>query len=215
MADQSALRRLAARILGGLAIALLIVGFIWFVDKMMSMKSSKAERQVQNIQIIRPPPPPPPPPDQPPPPPPEKVEQPLPQDKPAPTPDEPDQQPPDTLANDGPATAGGDAFGMHQGAGGPLIGGTGTAPFAWYTTRMRDAIRERLSASPCIKAAKGSISTRIVVAADGHVKQINLTTSTGNPRVDECVEKALAGYTSVGTEPPRDMPEAVEMRVVF
>jgi len=54
-----------------------------------------------------------------------------------------------------------------------------------------------------------------VLSADGRIKQISLTTSTGNPRMDECVEKALAGYTSVGTEPPNGMPEAVEMRVVF
>jgi protein TonB len=201
--------------LGGAALLLLLLGFVWFVTKMLSLKSSQPERQMQTIQVIRVPPPPPPPPEQPPPPPPEKVEQALPQDKPQATPDQPDQKPPDTLANDGPATAGGDAFGMHQGSGGPLIGGTGTAPFAWYTTRMLDGIRERLSASPCIKSAKGSISTRIVVAADGRVKHINLTTTTGDARVDECVEKALAGYTNVGTDPPAGMPEAVEMRVVF
>jgi protein TonB len=201
--------------LGGVAVLLLIIAFVWFVARMMSMKSSQPERQVQTIQLIRPPPPPPPPPDQPPPPPPEKVEQQVPQDKPQPTPDQPDQAPPDTLANDGPATAGSDAFGMHQGSGGPLIGGTGTAPFAWYTSRLRDAIKERLSASPCVKSAKGSVSTRIVVAADGRVKQISLTTTTGDARVDECVEKALSGYANVGTDPPNGMPEAVELRIVF
>jgi protein TonB len=216
VADQSTLRRVSARIVGGIGIVLLIIGFVWFVGKMLSLKSSKPERTVQTIQIIRPPPPPPPPPDQPPPPPPpEKIEQELPQDKPEATPDEPDQQAPDVLANDGPAAAGSDAFGMHQGSGGALIGGTGTAPFAWYTGRMRDAIKERLAASPCTKSAKGSLSTRIVVGADGHIKQIKLTTSTGNARVDECVEKALSGYTSVGTDPPNGMPESVELRVVF
>jgi hypothetical protein len=59
------------------------------------------------------------------------------------------------------------------------------------------------------------LSTRIVVAADGHIKQINLTTTTGNARVDDCVQKTLAGYTSVGTDPPSGMPESVELRVVF
>jgi len=212
VADQSALRRLASRILGGAAVLLLIFLFVSFVGKMMSMKSTKPQRQVQNITVFRPPPPPPP--DQPPPPPPEKVEQQLPQDQP-PTPDEPDQAPPDTLANEGPATAGGDAFGMHQGSGGAPLGGSGSAPFAWYTTRMRDAIKERLAASPCVKSAKGSLSTRIVVSADGRVKQIKLTASTGNSRVDECVEKALSGYASVGMDPPSGMPEAVELRIVF
>jgi protein TonB len=215
VAERGALRRLASRVLAGISALVLIYLFVSFVDKMMSMKSTKQERQVQNIQIIRPPPPPPPPPDQPPPPPPEKIEQQLPQDQPQPTPDEPDQAPPDTLANDGPATAGGDAFGMHQGSGGTSLGGTGTAPFAWYTTRLRDAIKERLSGSPCIKSAKGSLSTRIVVSADGRIKQIKLMASTGNSRVDECVEKTLSGYTSVGADPPSGMPEAVDLRVVF
>jgi periplasmic protein TonB len=214
MADQNSSRAFFRRILGGVAAVVLIGAFIWFVGKMTSLKSTKAERQVQTVQIIRPPPPPPPPPEQPPPPPPEKVEQPLPKDTPEQKPDEPDQQPPDTLANDGPATAGGDAFGMHQGPGGGVIGGNGTAPFAWYTNRVRDAIKERLAGAPCVKSAKGSISTQVVVAPDGHVKQVKLTTSTGNARLDECVDKALASITNVG-DPPAGMPEAVNLRVVF
>src|ERR1700722_3925963 len=104
MADQNSSRVFLRRILGGVAAVVLIGAFIWFVGKMTSSKSTKPERQVQTVQIIRPPPPPPPPPEQPPPPPPEKVEQPLPKDTPDQKPDEPDQQPPDTLANDGPAT---------------------------------------------------------------------------------------------------------------
>jgi periplasmic protein TonB len=209
------LRRLVTRGLTGAAALLLIAGFVWFVNQMMSLKSTKPERKVQSVQIIRPPPPPPPPPEQPPPPP-EKVEQPLPQEKPdQPPEDQPDQQPPDTLANDGPATAGGDAFGMHQGSGGSFIGGNGTAPFAWYTNRMRDAIKDRLAASPCVKSAKGSISTRVTLGSDGHVKQIKLTTTTGNPRVDECVDKALASISNVGADAPPGMPESVSLKVVF
>jgi protein TonB len=214
MADKGAQRRLVTRILGGMAALVLIAGFIWFVNKMMSLKSIKPQRQIQSVQIIRPPPPPPPPPDQPPPPP-VKVEQPLPQDKPEQPPDQEDQSPPDTLANDGPATAGGDAFGMHQGSGGSFIGGNGNAPFAWYTNRMRDAIKERLSSAACVKSAKGSISTRVLVGSDGRVKQIELTTTTGNPRVDDCVNKVLASITNVGAEPPAGMPEAVNLKVVF
>jgi protein TonB len=215
MADNEAPRRIIGRFLAGAAAILLIAGFVWFVGKMMSLKSVKQERRVETVQIIRPPPPPPPPPDQPPPPPPEKVEQPLPQDKPEPTPDQPDQTPPDTLANEGPATAGSDAFGMHQGSGGSIIGGSGTAPFAWYTNRLRDTIKEKLTESPCVKSAKGSISTQVRVGADGHLKQVKLTTTTGNTKVDECVDKVLASISSVGADPPQGMPEAVNLRVVF
>jgi protein TonB len=215
MADNQGPRRLIARILGGAAAVLLIIGFVWFVGQMMSLKSVKQERRVETVQIIRPPPPPPPPEQPPPPPPPEKIEQPLPQDKPDQPKDEPDQAPPDTLANEGPATAGSDAFGMHQGSGGSVIGGNGTAPFAWYTNRLRDAIKEKLTDSPCVKSAKGSISTQVLVGADGRLKQVKLTTTTGNARVDECVDKVLASISGVGADPPQGMPEAVNLRVVF
>ena len=70
-------------ILGAIIAVLLVAGFVWFVRTMMASKTSKPERQVQVVQIIRPPPPPPS--DQPPPPPPEKTEQALPKDLPAAT----------------------------------------------------------------------------------------------------------------------------------
>ncbi|HUO20251.1 MAG TPA: TonB C-terminal domain-containing protein [Steroidobacteraceae bacterium] len=205
-------REAATRIAGGLAALLMIGGFAEFVHKMMSLKASKPSRQIETIQLIRPPPPPPPP-DQPPPPP-EKVEQPLPQDKPQPTPDEPQQQAPDLLANAGPGAAGSDAFGMHQGAGG-FIGGTGTAPYAWYTNRMRDEIKNTLAKSSCVKSARGSVTTRVLLGAGGQVKHIELTTSTGSERVDECLDKALASITQVGADPPPGMPAIVNLKLVF
>jgi len=117
---------------------------------------------------------------------------------------------------DAEGSAGADAFGLAARHGGSdLIGGTGSAPYAWYTNRMRDAIKERLTAAPCTKSAKGTVSTRILVGADGHVKQIKLTTTTGNAKVDECVDKVLASITTVGDAPPPGMPEQVNLRVVF
>jgi periplasmic protein TonB len=217
MAGEEPRRKAVIKYVGGLLAALVLVcGFVYLVKTMMALKISKPERQVQTIQLIKPPPPPPPDqPPPPPPPPPEKIEQQLPQDKPDPTPDQPEQQAPDVLANDGPASAGSDSFGMHQGSGGGVLGGTGTAPFAWYTDKMRDVIKDKLSNTSCVKSAKGSISTRIVVGADGRVKHIELTTTTGNPRLDECVDTALASITRVGAEPPPGMPEAINLRVVF
>jgi periplasmic protein TonB len=214
MANKGTQRRLVSRIAAALCGALLIAGFAWFVHTMMGLKGSKPQRMVQTVQIIRPPPPPPP--DQPPPPPPEKTEEPLPKDEPKPEPDQPDQAPDQPLGIDADGSAGGDAFGLAARRGGAdLIGGTGSAPFAWYTNRMRDAIKERLAAAPCTKSAKGSLSTRIVVGADGRVKQIKLTTTTGNARIDECVDKVLASITTLGDAPPPGMPEQVNLRVVF
>jgi hypothetical protein len=59
------------------------------------------------------------------------------------------------------------------------------------------------------------LSTRVLVGADGHVKQIKLMAGTGNAQVDECVDKVLASITSLGDAPPPGMPEQVNLRVVF
>jgi protein TonB len=211
--QRSTVRRNVSRLLGVLVGILLLLGFIGFVHTMMGAKTGKTTRQVQIVQIIRPPPPPP---DQPPPPPPEKVPDPLPKDVPEPTPDQPDQAPDQPLGLDADGSAGGDAFGLAARRGGSdLIGGTGSAPFAWYTNRMRDAIKDRLTSAPCTKSAKGSVSTRVLLAADGRVKQIKLTTGTGNVQVDECVDKVLASITTLGDAPPPGMPEQVNLRIVF
>jgi periplasmic protein TonB len=211
--QRSTVRRNVSRLLGVLVGILLLLGFVGFVHTMMGAKTGKTTRQVQIVQIIRPPPPPP---DQPPPPPPEKVPDPLPKDVPEPTPDQQDQAPDQPLGLDADASAGGDAFGLAaRRGGGDLIGGTGSAPFAWYTNRMRDAIKDRLAAAPCTKSAKGSVSTRVLVAADGRIKQIKLTAGTGNVQVDDCVDKVLASITTLGDAPPPGMPEQVNLRVVF
>jgi periplasmic protein TonB len=214
VADQRSLRRNLSRLAGAVFGILLLLGFTWFVREMTGAKTGKTTRTVQTVQIIRPPPPPP---DQPPPPPPEKSPEPIPKDQPDPTPEQqPDQAPDQPLGVDAEGTAGGDAFGLaaRQG-GGDLIGGTGTAPFAWYTNRMRDAIKDRLSEAPCTKSAKGSLSTRVVVAADGHIKEIKLMAGTGNARIDECVDKVLASIGSLADAPPPGMPQQVNLRVVF
>jgi protein TonB len=216
VADKRTVRRNLSRLAGAVFGVLFILGFIWFVHTMMNAKTGKTTRTVQIVQIIRPPPPPPETPP-PPPPPPEKTPEPLPKDQPDPTPDkQPDQAPEAPLGLDAEGSAGGDAFGLAANrGGGDLIGGTGTALYAFYTNRMRDTIRDKLTATPCTKTAKGSLSTQIDVGADGSVKKIKLTTSTGNPRLDECVEKALDSITTLGDAPPPGMPELVNMRVVF
>src|SRR5579883_417077 len=189
MANASSRRRLASRAGGLLFGVLLIAGIVWFVHTMMALKVSKPQRVVQTIQIIKPPPPPP---------------------------EQPEQAPDRALGVDAEGSAGSDAFGLAARAGGAdLIGGTGTAPFAWYTNRMRDAVKERLSAATCTKAAKGSLSTRWILASDGRVKQIKLTTTTGNAKVDECVEHVLDSIKELGEAPPPGMPEQVGLKVVF
>lgn len=213
MVDKRTQRRLASRLAGGVFGLLLLLGFVWFVHTMMSSTPAKKQRQVQVVQIIRPPPPPP---DQPPPPPPpEKPQEELPKDVPEPTPEEEQQAPAQPLGIDAEGTAGGDSFGLAARAGGrDLIGGSGSAPFAWYTNRISDAIKERLAAAPCTRTAKGSLSIRVLMEADGRVKQIKLSTTTGDPKVDSCIDSALTSITRMNDPVPPGMPEQINLKIV-
>jgi protein TonB len=212
MVAKRSLRRNISRLAGGVCGLLLILGFVWFVRTMLANKTGKPSRQVQVVQVIRPPPPPP---DQPPPPPPEKTDVPLPKDVPEPVPDNqpaPSDQP---LGLDAEGAAGGDAFGLAARRGGSdLVGGTGSAPFAWYTNRITDAIRERLSSVACAKSAKGSLSIHVLMQADGRIKQVQLATTTGNTRVDQCIDSALTSMPPMSDPLPPGMPEQVNLKVV-
>ncbi len=213
MSDKRTLRRTLSRLAGAVFGCLLIVSFVWFVHTMMAGKTAKPARQVQVVQIIRPPPPPPP--DQPPPPPPEKTEQALPKDEPEPAPDNTPAPADQPLGVDAEGAAGGDAFGLAARRGGSdLLGGTGSAPFAWYQNRITDAIREHLSSIACAKSAKGSLSFHLLMEADGRFKQVQLATTTGNQKVDQCIETALSSMPKMTDPLPPGMPEQVNIKIV-
>src|SRR5208282_1570964 len=179
---------------------------------MMGAKKGKTTRQVQIVQIIRPPPPPP---DQPPPPPPEKTDVQLPKDEPEPVPDNTPAPADQPLGIDAEGSAGGDAFGLAARRGGSdLVGGTGSAPFAWYTNRITDAIRDKLASVPCAKSAKGSLTIHLLMDPDGHFKQVQLATTTGNRQVDQCIDDALVSMPRMSDPLPPGMPEQVNIKIV-
>ncbi len=212
MVAKHALRRNVPRLAGAIIGLLLLVGFVWFVRGIMASNTGKPQRQVQVVQVIRPPPPPP---DQPPPPPPEKTDLPLPKDEPEPAPDNQPAPADQPLGVDAEGSAGGDAFGLAARRGGSdLVGGTGSAPFAWYTNRIADAIRERLSSVPCAKSAKGSLSIHVLMQADGAIKQVQLATTTGNQQTDKCIDSALASMPRISDPLPPGMPEQVNVKIV-
>jgi protein TonB len=212
MAAQRTRRRNLSRLAGGVFGILLILGFVWFVRSMMVGKTAKPWRHVQVVQVIRPPPPPP---DQPPPPPPEKTDVPLPKDEPEPVPDNTPAPADQPLGLDAEGAAGGDAFGLAARRGGSdLVGGSGSAPFAWYTNRISDAIRERLASVACAKSAKGSLSIHVLMQADGKIKQIQLATTTGNSGVDRCIDSALTSMPPMNDPLPPGMPEQVNLKIV-
>ncbi|HEY2620735.1 MAG TPA: hypothetical protein VGI78_25590 [Acetobacteraceae bacterium] len=213
MADKRKERRIVT-LIGGCVIGVaLIAGFVSFVRLMMASKNSPG-RLVQTVQIIRPPPLPDQPP--PPPPPPEKTEEPLPKDQPEPTPDQPQQAAADQpLGLDAEGSAGEDAFGLAARRGGSdLVGGTGRAPFAFYTNRISDAIRERLASVECARSAKGSLSFHLLLEASGKIRQVQLATTTGNPKVDQCIDAALTSMPPMSEPLPPGMPEQVNVKIV-
>jgi protein TonB len=213
MAARAVTRRYQRLIGGGVVALILVVGFVWFVRTMMASKTSKqSQRRVEIVQIIRPPPPPPPP-EQPPPP--EKLEQPLPKDEPEPAPKDESPPPLGPLGIDADASAGGDAFGLAARSGGSdLIGGTGNAAFAWYTNRLKEAVTERLSADSHIGTKRFSLSVRVWIEPDGRIKEVKLTSSTGNHDLDQRIEAALAQLTHLTEAPPLEMPQPISLKVV-
>ena len=196
-------------ILGAIIAVLLVAGFVWFVRTMMASKTSKPERQVQVVQIIRPPPPPPPP-DQPPPPPPEKTEQALPKDQPEEHP--PDDAPPPAapLGIDAEGSAGSDAFGLAaRTGGGDLIGGTGSNVFAWYTRKINEAITDKSS----LTGQDLGRSVGVWVDREGRVK-VQMATTTGNRDLDQRIQSDLAAMPAMSDAPPLEMPQPVTLKIV-
>ena len=212
MAQPSTSRRWITRAVGAVAGIMLASAFGWFVHSMMSAKSGKPERKVQVVELIRLPPPPPPPPDKPPPPPPPKTEEPLPKDVPEPAPkDEP--APSQPLGLDATGAAGSDAFGLAARLGGSdLIGGNGGAVFAWYTNRLKDAVIQRLSNDPHLGQKHYSLAVSLWLQPDGHIKQVKLLTTTGNPELDQRIEADLPGV--VLDAPPIELPQPISVRIV-
>jgi periplasmic protein TonB len=212
MADKRKERRIITLIGSCLVAIVLIAGFVSFVRMMMASKTGKPGRQVQIVQIIRPPPPPP---DQPPPPPPEKTDEPLPKDEPEPTPDQSPAPVDQPLGLDAEGSAGGDEFGLAaRRCGSDLVGGSGRAPYAWYTNRLTDAIRERLASVECAKSAKGSLSFHLLLEASGKIRQVQLATTTGNQKVDQCIDSELKSMPPMSDPLPPGMPEQVNVKVV-
>jgi protein TonB len=206
---QSALKNLS--ITGGALLALLLIaGFVWMVRGLMASKNDKPERAVQTVTVIRPPPPPP---EQPPPPPPEKVEQPVPQDQPKPNPDDPPPAPAPQLGVDAAGTAGSDAFGLAARSGGSdLVGGTGTAIFAWYTSKLKDALVDCLSSDPKLRGRKFTGQVRLRLDPTGQVKDAQLVGTTGNHDVDGQIAADALGCRVA--EPPLELPQPLTLQVV-
>ena len=197
---------------GALGLVLFAAMFAYFVSRFIGSKDAKPERKVQVVQVIRPAPPPPPE-EKPPPPPPDKDEEPLPQDQPEPSPTDA-LAPSETLGLDAEGSAGGDAFGLAARKGGHDLAGSGGAIFAWYTTKLKDQVLDKLASDAKIRARKFSVGVRVWIERDGRIKEVRLASTTGNRELDAAIEAALARLPRLGEPPPLEMPQPVTLKIV-
>lgn len=209
MADaerKSRLVRNVALLVGGVAL-LALLG--WLIRLLPSSDTPKTERQVQQVQIIRPPPPPPPPEELPPPPETEQEEIPEPIQDDIPS---QDPSPSEQLGIDAEGAAGGDGFGLAARRGGSdLVGGS---VFAWYSGIVRDAVVDCLMNSDSVRAKRFSIVVRLYVEPTGVVRSIERAASTGDAQLDRDLEAAMTCVRRLRDAPPLEMPQPITIRIV-
>jgi protein TonB len=201
-----------APLIGGLLVVLILVSaMVWFIRGFMANKDKKPARTVQNITVIRPPPPPPP--QEPPPPPPEKVAQQLPQNEPEPSPDN-SPTPPQQLGLDAEGSAGDDGFGLAARKGGSDIVGSGGAAFAWYTGKLKDEVSDRLSTDTKLRGKKYTVGVRIWLESDGRIKDVKMTSGTGNRDLDSAISSDITALGRLSASPPLEMPQPISLQIV-
>ena len=131
----------------------------------------------------------------------------------------PDNQPAPAdqpLGLDAEGAAGGDAFGLAARRGGSdLVGGTGSAPFAWYTNRITDAIRERLSSAACAKSAKGSLSIHVLWRRTAGSGRSSWRPPPAIRQSISCIDSALTSMPPMSDPPPPGMPRAGQLENRF
>jgi protein TonB len=198
----------------GLLVVLVLVGAsVWFIRGFMAHKNEKPARSVQNITVIRPPPPPPPE-QTPPPPPPEKVQEPIPQNEPEPTPDNSPTPQPQQLGLDAEGSAGDDGFGLAARKGGSDIVGSGGAAFAWYTGKLKDEVTDRLSNDAKLRGKRYSVGVRIWLESDGRIRDIKMTSGTGNRELDSAISSDIAALGRLSASPPLEMPQPISLQII-
>jgi periplasmic protein TonB len=192
--------------------ALVVFGLLaWYLPSLIGKKAATEKRQVAVVlKIIRPPEPPPEPP---PPPPPEKVEEQIPQETPE---DKPVEQAPESaqLGVDSEGSAGGDSFGLVGHAGGHDLIGSGTGPFVFYASMVKDLVVDALSNVDRIRSSKYSVNVRVWIGSDGHVERAVLAESTGSRDLDSAIEQALTHAGRVREPPPIEMPQPITLKIV-
>lgn len=209
---------------GGVALCLLVaVAVLIFI--LPHGDDGSRRKQMQTVTIVTPPPPPPPPKVEKPPEPikeKEKIETPkeeLPTEKPEPVAKEPPTS--SHLGLDANAGAGSDAFGLQAKRGGTSIigggGGSGGSLYGWYanqiSTNLQKSANEILQQEGGIPPGKWEkVSFEVSVDVFGKITKFSILKSSGNPKIDEAVKKALQMAHNFEPPPP-GMPKVLRFAV--
>lgn len=176
-----------------------------------SGKGEQRKKQIQMITLLAPPPPPkvdiPPPPKME-----EKIEEQIQQ------PDEPeqaDEAPPQELGVDAEGSGSGDEFGLRGKKGGQgLIGGQGGSVYGWYTnllsTDLQKMVNEIIQKEGGLPDGKWRTVVKIELDVYGKIKKFSIIGSSGNQKMDEAVNRALA-TAQVNEPPPPGMPRIMKL----
>jgi outer membrane biosynthesis protein TonB len=200
-------------------IAVLVLGLLGYMMKGLFSGSAPGKKAITTIKLLPDtPPPPPPPPKEPP------KEQPKDQPKEVkevPQP-KPEQTPPaevlkmEGAAGDAPSAFAAGAVNNEYKSGdvGTKIGGKkGMGAYAWYTGQIKTRIEDALATDNELSTAQYRIVIHLWLARDGRIERTELQGSSGKPKIDELIKKALAGIAAVSEAPPEDMPQPVKLRI--
>jgi len=216
--DRAARRGWVPVALAGVGVLGVAAAIAFFVLELLAGEAPPPPK-VQKISIVQPPPPPPPPPREEPPPEPEKQEIEAPEPEPVQpeevAQEESDEPPPgQDLGLDAEGTGAGDGFGLVGKKGGRgLIGGSGGSRFAWYSGMIERELQSVLASIEEVRRQRYTIEVRLHIAADGSVRSAMLLGTTGDPRLDRELERALRERVRLSEGPPEDLPQPIRLRI--
>jgi TonB family protein len=199
-----------------LLIAAAIATGLWFA--LHDVAGVRRAAPPPTLIAILPPPPPPPPTPQEPPEPEKQLETPKPEEQPRPQ----DQAPPPLTIN-GPAQAGGDAFGIGAGSGGGMAlggrgdgeGGGGSA-FAdsAYSRFLGSEVQQAVQNDDRINRQVFTADVDIWVDSGGRVTRARIRRGTGDDRLDKSLVATLERLGALSEPPPAafKFPQRVAIR---
>lgn len=212
--DPDAARRWAARA-GGLGLIALLGWGVWeFANHEAGVERERAETSTL-IPVLEPPPPPPPPP-------PEVEPEVEPEAEPAEAEPEDAAEPestpqpqstptpgPQNLQMEGPAQAGGDAFGIGAGRGnGRTIGGNSGGnieALRWYADLANRELGRALQEDRKVARGRYRVVLAVRVGPGGRVQAVDVTSGSGDEERDALIRTVLVGRR-LSQPPPDGLP---------